>query len=178
MRFLMEGKMSNKIVNWLIGLFGVSSTGLLGKYLLVFFISLMPILELRGGLVAAALLKLPALPSYLISILGNIIPIPFILWFLDAVFDFMKKHNILTGFVSFCERKGNEKKDKIEKLGFLGLVLFVGLPLPGTGAWTGCLIATILRMDKKKAFLAAILGVLMASVIMMLVSYGVLANIF
>lgn len=73
--------MSNKIVNWLIGLFGVSSTGLLGKYLLVFFISLMPILELRGGLVAAALLKLPALPSYLISILGNIIPIPFILWF-------------------------------------------------------------------------------------------------
>ena len=86
--------MSNKIVNWLIGLFGVSSTGLLGKYLLVFFISLMPILELRGGLVAAALLKLPALPSYLISILGNIIPIPFILWFLDAVFDFMKKHNI------------------------------------------------------------------------------------
>lgn len=170
--------MSNKIVNWLIGLFGVSSTGLLGKYLLVFFISLMPILELRGGLVAAALLKLPALPSYLISILGNIIPIPFILWFLDAVFDFMKKHNILTGFVSFCKRKGNEKKDQIEKLGFWGLVLFVGVPLPGTGAWTGCLIATILRMDKKKAFLAAILGVFMASVIMMLVSYGVLANIF
>lgn len=97
---------------------------------------------------------------------------------LDAVFDFMKKHNILTGFVSFCERKGNEKKDKIEKLGFWGLVLFVGVPLPGTGAWTGCLIATILRMDKKKAFLAALLGVFMASVIMMLVSYGVLANIF
>ena len=114
----------------------------------------------------------------MISILGNIIPIPFILWFLDAVFDFMKKHNILTGFVSFCERKGNEKKDQIEKLGFWGLVLFVGVPLPGTGAWTGCLIATILRMDKKKAFLAAILGVFMASVIMMLVSYGVLANIF
>ena len=90
----------------------------------------------------------------------------------------MKKHNILTGFVSFCERKGNEKKDQIEKLGFWGLVLFVGVPLPGTGAWTGCLIATILRMDKKKAFLAAILGVFMASVIMMLVSYGVLANIF
>ena len=69
-------------------------------------------------------------------------------------------------------------EDKIEKLGFWGLVLFVGVPLPGTGAWTGCLIATILRMDKKKAFLAAALGVIMASIIMMLISYGVLANIF
>ena len=75
-------------------------------------------------------------------------------------------------------KKKVKKKDKIEKLGFWGLVLFVGAPLPGTGAWTGCLIATMLRMDKKKAFLAAILGVFMASVIMMLVSYGVLANIF
>ena len=68
--------------------------------------------------------------------------------------------------------------DSIEKYGFWGLVLFVGVPLPGTGAWTGCLIATMLRMDKKKAFLATLLGVVMASIIMMLVSYGVLANIF
>ena len=70
-----------------------------------------------------------------------------------------------------------EKKGQIEKLGFWGLVLFIGVPLPGTGAWTGCLIATLLRMDKKKAFLAAILGVLMASVIMMIVSYGVIGNL-
>ena len=110
--------------------------------------------------------------------IGNLIPIPLILWFLDYIFDFMKKHNILKKFVLFCERKGNEKKDSIEKYGFWGLVLFVGVPLPGTGAWTGCLIATMLRMDKKKAFLATLLGVVMASIIMMLVSYGVLANIF
>ena len=170
--------MSKKLVEFFIGVFGGVASQAVGKYILVFIISLMPILELRGGLIAAALLGLPPVPAYIISIIGNLIPIPLILWLLDYVFDFMKKHNILKKFVLFCERKGNEKKDKIEKLGFLGLVLFVGVPLPGTGAWTGCLIATILRMDKKKAFLAATLGVIMASIIMMLISYGVLANIF
>lgn len=170
--------MSKKLVEFFIGVFGGVASQVVGKYILVFIISLMPILELRGGLIAAALLGLPPVPAYIISIIGNLIPIPLILWLLDYVFDFMKKHNILKKFVLFCERKGNEKKDKIEKLGFWGLVLFVGVPLPGTGAWTGCLIATILRMDKKKAFLAATLGVIMASIIMMLISYGVLANIF
>lgn len=170
--------MSKKLVEFFIGVFGGVASQSVGKYILVFIISLMPILELRGGLIAAALLGLPPVPAYIISIIGNLIPIPLILWLLDYVFDFMKKHNILKKFVLFCERKGNEKKDKIEKLGFWGLVLFVGMPLPGTGAWTGCLIATILRMDKKKAFLAATLGVIMASIIMMLISYGVLANIF
>lgn len=170
--------MSKKLVEFFIGVFGGVASQAVGKYILVFIISLMPILELRGGLIAAALLGLPPVPAYIISIIGNLIPIPLILWLLDYVFDFMKKHNILKKFVLFCERKGNEKKDKIEKLGFWGLVLFVGVPLPGTGVWTGCLIATILRMDKKKAFLAAALGVIMASIIMMLISYGVLANIF
>ena len=170
--------MSKKLVEFFIGVFGGVASQSVGKYILVFIISLMPILELRGGLIAAAVLGLPPVPAYIISIIGNLIPIPLILWLLDYVFDFMKKHNILKKFVLFCERKGNEKKDKIEKLGFWGLVLFVGVPLPGTGAWTGCLIATILRMDKKKAFLAAALGVIMASIIMMLISYGVLANIF
>lgn len=170
--------MVDKIVNFIIGIFGASSGAMIGKYITVFVISLMPILELRGGLIAASLLKVPPVPAYIISIIGNLIPIPLILWFLDYVFDFMKKHNILKKFVLFCERKGNEKKDSIEKYGFWGLVLFVGVPLPGTGAWTGCLIATMLRMDKKKAFLATLLGVVMASIIMMLVSYGVLANIF
>ena len=169
--------MANKIVNFIISLFGVSSGAMLGKYITVFIISLMPILELRGGLIAASLLKIPPIPAYIVSIVGNLIPIPLILWFLDSIFGFMKKHKILVKFIDFCERKGNEKKGQIERLGFWGLVLFVGVPLPGTGAWTGCLIATLLRMDKKKAFLAAILGVLMASVIMMIVSYGVIGNL-
>lgn len=169
--------MTNKIVKWVIGLFGGASSALTGKYLIVFLISLMPILELRGGLVAAALLKLDPIPSYIISIIGNLLPVPFILWLLDSIFAFMKKHNILKKFVLWCEKKGNEKKGQIEKYGFWGLVLFVGIPLPGTGAWTGCLIATILRMNKKKAFLATILGVIMASIIMMIISFGLLANI-
>ena len=165
-----------KIVNFIIGLFGLESA--LGiKYLIVFLISLMPILELRGGLLAASLLNLPPMPSYIICIIGNLIPIPLILWFLDSVFAFMKKHNILKKFVLFCERKGLEKQDKITKYGFWGLVLFVGIPLPGTGAWTGCLIATLLRMDKKKAFLASIIGVIMASIIMMIISYGIVGNL-
>ncbi len=166
----------NKIVEFIIGLFGASSAiGI--KYLIVFIISLMPILELRGGLLAASLLKLDPVPAYIICIIGNLIPIPLILWFLDSIFAFMKKHHILTKFVTFCERKGEEKKSSIEKYGFWGLVLFVGIPLPGTGAWTGCLVATLLRMNRKKAFLAAILGVIMASIIMMIISYGILGNI-
>ena len=170
--------MTDKLVKWIVGIFGTTASGMFGKYLIIFLISILPILELRGGLIAADLLGVPPLAAYIICMIGNLIPIPLILWFLDYVFDFMKKHNILKKFVLFCERKGNEKKDSIEKYGFWGLVLFVGVPLPGTGAWTGCLIATMLRMDKKKAFLATLLGVVMASIIMMLVSYGVLANIF
>ena len=170
--------MTDKLVKWIVGIFGTTASGMFGKYLIIFLISILPILELRGGLIAAALLEVPPLAAYIICMIGNLIPIPLILWFLDYIFDFMKKHNILKKFVLFCERKGNEKKDSIEKYGFWGLVLFVGVPLPGTGAWTGCLIATMLRMDKKKAFLATLLGVVMASIIMMLVSYGVLANIF
>lgn len=170
--------MANKLVKWIISIFGGASSSLIMKYVIVFLISLMPILELRGGLIAAALLDIKPLPAYIICIIGNLIPIPLILWFLDYVFDFMKKHNIMKKFVLFCERKGKEKQESIEKYGFWGLVLFIGVPLPGTGAWTGCLIATLLRMDKKKAFLAAILGVIMASIIMMLVSYGLIANIF
>ena len=169
--------MVDKIVNFIIGIFGASSGAMIGKYITVFVISLMPILELRGGLIAASLLKVPPVQAYIISIIGNLIPIPLILWFLDSVFAFMKKHKILVKFIDFCERKGNEKKGQIEKLGFWGLVLFIGVPLPGTGAWTGCLIATLLRMDKKKAFLAAIFGVIMASIIMMIVSYGVIGNL-
>jgi uncharacterized membrane protein len=169
--------MVKKIVKAIIGIFGGASSAMGAKYILVFVISLLPILELRGGLIAAALLGVKPLPAYIISIIGNLLPIPFILWLLDSIFAWMKKHNVLKKFVLFCERKGNEKKGQIEKYGFWGLVIFVGIPLPGTGAWTGALIATILRMNKKKAFIAILLGVIMASIIMMLISYGLLAKI-
>ena len=97
--------MVDKIVNFIIGIFGASSGAMIGKYITVFVISLMPILELRGGLIAASLLKVPPVPAYIISIIGNLIPIPLILWFLDSVFAFMKKHKILVKFSGTYSKK-------------------------------------------------------------------------
>lgn len=148
-----------------------------GRELIVFIISLMPILELRGGLIAAALLGLDGLKSFIICFIGNIIPIPFILWLITPIFDYLKKTKLFKGLVEKLEKKAMSKKDKIERLQYIGLFLFVGIPLPGTGAWTGCLIAALLNMNKKKAMLSAIAGVVMAGIIMMIISYGILAKI-
>lgn len=169
--------MAEKLVPKIIGLFGGVTGTLLGKEIIVFIISMTPILELRGGLIAAALLGLDPVRSYIISIVANLIPIPIILWFVTAVLDFMEKHNIMKKLVVWVKNKANSKKDKIEKAEFWGLMFFVGIPLPGTGAWTGCLIAALLGIDKKKAMLAATLGVFMASIIMMFLSFGILGNI-
>ena len=148
-----------------------------GKELIIFIISMFPILELRGGLIAATLLGLSGLPSFIICFIGNIIPIPFILWLITPIFNRLKKTKLFSGVVNKLERKAMSKKDQIEKLQYIGLLLFVGIPLPGTGAWTGCLIAALLDMDKKKSMLYAILGVLLAGVIMMILSFGILDNI-
>ena len=131
----------------------------LGMYIspkaVIFIISLMPILELRGGLLAASLLKIPEIEAIPISIIGNILPIPFILLFIKHIFKWMKKVNLFRGL--------------IEKL--------VGIPLPGTGAWTGALIASLLGIDIKKSSLAILCGILIATVIMYFVSYVLLGNI-
>ena len=148
-----------------------------GKALIVFIISLMPILELRGGLIAAALLNLNIVRAFIVCFIGNVIPIPFILWLITPIFNYLKKTKLFSGIVNKLENKAMSKKDKIEKLEYIGLMLFVGIPLPGTGAWTGCLIAAMLNMDKKKAMMYSILGVVMAGIIMMIFSYGILDNI-
>lgn len=166
-----------KIVKGFIGLFGGLASTVLGKEILVFIISLMPILELRGGLLAASLLGLDPIPSYIISVLGNVIPIPFILWFMGAILKWMKKRKRLKKIADWIDKKVEKNRNKIEKFGFWGLVLFVGIPLPGTGAWTGCLVASVLEMDKKKSFVAAMIGVFMASIIMMFLSFGLLRGI-
>ena len=137
----------------------------------------MPILELRGGLIAAALLGLKGIPSFIICFIGNIIPIPFILWLITPIFDRLKKTKLFSGLVNKFENRAMSKKEQIEKLQYIGLLLFVGIPLPGTGAWTGCLIAALLDMNKKKAMLYAILGVVLAGIIMMILSYGILDNV-
>lgn len=161
------------IINAFSGLQGIP----FGKELIVFIISLMPILELRGGLIAASLLNLNPVVSYIVAIIGNIIPVPFILWFINSILEWMRNKKHLSKIAKWLDGKVEKHKGQIEKYGFWGLVLFVGIPLPGTGAWTGCLIASVLEMDRKKAFIAAMLGILMASIIMMILSFGLLKSI-
>lgn len=171
--------MSEKIVNAIVGAFGGLSAIAYGREILVFLISLMPILELRGGLLAAALLGLDPLPSYIISIIGNVLPVPFILLLITKVLAWMRnsKVKLFNKIANWLDEKVEKHKGQIEKYGYWGVVLFVGIPLPGTGAWTGTLIASVLNMDKKKTFLAVMAGLIMASIIMMILSFGVVANV-
>ena len=147
------------------------------KEVFTFLVSMVPVVELRGGLIAAKLLDIPLLWANLICIVGNILPVPFILLFVRQVFEWMKKHNILVGFVNWLERKAEKKSKGAERGEFVFLWLFVGIPLPGTGAWTGSLIASMLHYDIKKASLAIGLGVLTAAIIMDILSYGLLGMI-
>ena len=171
--------MSEKIVNAIVGAFGGLTAIAYGREILVFIISLMPILELRGGLLAAALLGLDPLPSYIISIIGNVLPVPFILLLITKVLAWMRNSKVkfFNKIANWLDEKVEKHKGQIEKFGYLGVVLFVGIPLPGTGAWTGSLIASVLNMDKKKTFLAVMVGLVMASIIMMILSFGIVANV-
>ena len=150
---------------------------LLSPEALVFLISMVPLLELRGGLLAASLLQIPAAKAIPLCIVGNIVPIPFILLFIRQIFKWMKKFRIFRGFVEKMERRAMSKSAKIERYEFLGLMLFVGIPLPGTGAWTGSLIASLLEIDIRKSSLAILCGIIIATVIMYVVSYGIVGNI-
>lgn len=156
-------------------------TAHLGPYIspkgVVFIISLMPLLELRGGLLAGSLLKVPELEAIIVSIIGNILPIPFILLFIKQIFKWMKKIKIFRGLIEKLENRAMGKSEKIQKYEFVGLMFFVGIPLPGTGAWTGALIASLLGIDIKKSSLAILCGILIATVIMYFVSYVLLGSI-
>lgn len=143
----------------------------------VFVISMIPILELRGGILAASLLKIPEMQAIPLCIIGNIIPIPFILLFIKQIFKLMKKTRIFRGLIIRLENRAMKKSDQVKKYEFLGLMLFVGIPLPGTGAWTGALVASLLDIDIKKSSLAIFLGILIATVIMYVLSYVVVGNL-
>ncbi len=144
------------------------------KEVFVFFVSMLPLIELRGGIVIASLLKIPLLKANIICIIGNVLPIPFVLLFIKRIFKFMKDHNIFKGLVEKLEQRAEKKSSGAEKGEFAFLLAFVGIPLPGTGAWTGSLIASLLEFDIKKASIAILLGVITAAVIMDIVSYGAL----
>lgn len=144
----------------------------------MFLISMIPILELRGALlVAGPILGVPVSTAIPLCIIGNIIPVPFILLLITPIFRWMKGTKILKPMVDRLETKAMSKSDKIEKYEFWGLVLFVGIPLPGTGAWTGSLIAALLGIKFKKAFPAVIIGICMATVIMWFISYVLLGGV-
>lgn len=151
------------------------------KYLIVFLISMVPLIELRGAIPYAVGFKLPLLPSYIIAILGNMLPVPFIFFFARKILEWGKDKKFTKKFFTFCLEKGNKGGKKLQKKAgrnvYLALFLFVGIPLPGTGAWTGTLAASLLNLDFKKSVLAIMGGVVLAGIIMGLVSLGVF-NIF
>ena len=190
-------------------------------FFITFLISMVPVVELRGAIPYAAYHELPFGWAFALTVVGNLLPVPFILWFIPALFRFMRRHHILVGLVDWLERKARKGADKMNKRGaaeppaetvavapadgetveampeaepvgptdempaksggavgtlaFLGLYLFVAIPLPGTGAWTGSLVAAVFGMKKRRALPAVILGVLTAGVIMTLASYGIVS---
>lgn len=163
----------DSIVQW----FTANLGPYVSKEALIFIISLFPILELRGGLLAASLLKVNYLTALPLCVIGNILPIPFILLFIRKIFGWMKKSRVLRPLVEKMENRAMGRSDQIQNYEFLGLLLFVGIPLPGTGAWTGALIASLMQIDIKKSSVAILAGIALAAVIMSIVSYGVLGNL-
>ena len=143
---------------------------MLKQYIIVFLISMVPLIELRGAVPYAIANGLPVLPSYIIAIIGNMIPVPIIFFFARKVLEWGKDKPVIGGFFTFCLEKGHKGGEKLkEKAGkglYWALFLFVGIPLPGTGAWTGNLAASILDMDFKKSVTATVCGVVLAGIIM------------
>lgn len=151
------------------------------KYLIVFLISMVPLIELRGAIPYAVGFNLPIVPSILVALLGNMLPVPFIFLFARKVLEWGKDKKVIGGFFTWCLEKGEKGGRKLEaKAGrglYWALLLFVGIPLPGTGAWTGTLAASFLNMDFKKSVAYILLGLILAAAIMLLASLGVFGAI-
>ena len=146
-------------------------------YFWVFFVSMLPIIELRGAVPIGVGMGLPFMTTYLVAAFGNMIPVPFILWLVKPVLQFMAKFSIFTKIVNFVLEKGHAAGAKFGDAKYLALYAFVAVPLPGTGAWTGSLAAALLDLDKGKSFVAVLFGVLTAGIIMGIVSFGLLGAI-
>lgn len=151
------------------------------KYLIVFLISMVPLIELRGAIPYAVGFGLPTVPSYIVAVIGNMLPVPFIFLFARKILEWGKDKKIIGKFFSWCLVKGEKGGRKLEaKAGrglYIALLLFVGIPLPGTGAWTGTLAASLLNMNFKKSILAVMGGVVLAGIIMLTASLGVFGAI-
>ncbi|OKZ46696.1 MAG: hypothetical protein BHV89_22570 [Clostridiales bacterium 41_21_two_genomes] len=148
-------------------------------WLVVFIISVCPILECRLGMFTAiVLLEMNPFVGFIISFLGNILPIPFILLLINWIFKVLKKVPGISKAIFWLENKTMQKRDKIDKYGIWGLLIFVAIPLPGTGGWTGALLASLLELDKKKSFLVISLGVFIAGLIITVLSLVIGAAVF
>lgn len=155
---------------------------MLVKYIIVFLVSMVPLIELRGAIPIAEGLGLNRLISYAVAIVGNMLPVPIIYLFARKVLEWGKDKKVIGKFFTWCLNKGERGGKKLEaKAGkglYWALFLFVGIPLPGTGAWTGTLAASMLKLDFKKTVIAVLGGVLLAGLIMMAISFGVFEVIF
>lgn len=148
---------------------------LLNKMFGIFLISMLPVVELRGAIPVGAAIGLPWYLNMIVSIVGNLLPVPFILLFSVKAFEFMKKHNILVKLIEKIENRAKKRSEGLATGEFIGLMLFVAIPFPGTGAWTGALIAALLQFERKRSFIYITLGVLIAAAIMTAASYGVIS---
>ena len=149
---------------------------MLKKYIYIFLLSMVPIFELRGAIPVSQVMGLPIVPSFIVCIIANMLPVPIIYLFARKVLEWGADKPVIGKFFTWCLEKGHKGGKKLqEKAGkglFVALLLFVGIPVPGTGAWTGTLAASILDMDFKSTIAAVMLGVLLAGVIMMVVSFA------
>ena len=149
---------------------------MLKKYIIIFLTSMVPLLELRGAIPFSVGFGLPSIPSFIICVIGNMLPVPVIFWFARRVLEWGKDKKAIGGFFTWCLEKGDKGGKKLtEKAGrgvYVALFLFVGIPLPGTGAWTGTLAASFLDLEWKKSVVAVMAGVVLAGFIMYLVSIG------
>ncbi|MDR3314708.1 MAG: small multi-drug export protein [Oscillospiraceae bacterium] len=142
------------------------------KLLAAFAISMLPVIELRGGIVFSRLIEIPLWQAFLTCFLGNILPVPFILLFLRRLFVFLERFRYTKRLVGGLERRARKKEGRLQKYELLGLFLLVAIPLPGTGAWTGALVAVVFDLQIRKSFPTIAAGVLGAGVIMVLLSYA------
>lgn len=149
-----------------------------GKIAATFIISMLPVVELRGGIPYGVGFGLSPLVAMIAAILGNLLPVPFLLLLLDSFIEFLKKQKGIFGkFANFLESKAYKNQATIEKYKALGLIILVAIPLPGTGAWTGAIVATVLRMNRKTALPCIAAGVVIAGIVVTALSYGVKALI-
>ena len=148
---------------------------MLKALLLTFGTALLPVLEIRGAIPVGIANGLDAWTAYIVGVVGNMLPIPFLILLSRHIIAWLQKHNILVKFTSWLQRKGEEKGEVVQRYSFWGLLILVAIPLPGTGAWTGALVASLLDMSLKRSLPAITFGVLIAGAIVLAVTYGVIS---